>query len=197
MYPKEEKLNEKRSLLKSILEKGKGAKAAGAAGTNRNETKRKTRKIQIGWPHYDAKKAAFVSVRANKGGGSRDVELPITADKRLVVDTAKKLLFSDGMSTFGPEKHMTFGLANFQHEDVSALKVSGVTLPCTLYRYIDKTKMARVRLYLTSRLDQTEDALIADVNGLECGGGSAEPTRSPKFLDNNSQPSISSEKKYM
>lgn len=33
---------------------------------------------------------------------------------------------------------MIFGLANFQHEDFSKVKVSGVNLPFTLQRYIEK-----------------------------------------------------------
>ena len=37
----------------------------------------------------------------------------ISTNKNLVVETAKKLFFSGGMSTFGPDKEMTFGRANF------------------------------------------------------------------------------------
>ena len=54
---------------------------------------------------------------------------------------------------------MTFGLANFQHEDVSSLKVSGVSLAFTLQRYVEKCKMTRVRLYLTSKIN-TSTSLV-------------------------------------
>ena len=41
----------------------------------------KTRKILIGWLHFDDDKKCFVSVRANKGGGTREVDVSLSARK--------------------------------------------------------------------------------------------------------------------
>ena len=64
---------------------------------------------------------------------------------------AKALFFPDGNSTFGPEKCFAFGLANFQHEDISRIKVSSHYVALTLQSSIEKYKMSRVRLFLTSK----------------------------------------------
>ena len=61
-----------------------------------------------------------------KGGGTREVDIKLNADKDDIIAIAKTIFFTDGNSNFGPEQLITFGLANFQHEDISTTKVSGV-----------------------------------------------------------------------
>lgn len=52
------------------------------------------RKVQLGWLHFDDEKQSFVSVRMAKGGGTREMDIKLNADKDDVI-----------------------GIANFQHED--------------------------------------------------------------------------------
>lgn len=148
---KEERRAEKMALLQDVLGSGK-AKKAQAKQQKDEKGAEKMRKVLLGWLHFDEEKQAFVSVRTNKGGGTRDVDIKLNAGKEHIIDIAKAIFFSDGQSTFGPEEKMTFGLANFQHEDVSKVKVSGMYLSFTLQQYIEKYKMSRVRLYLTSKV---------------------------------------------
>ena len=118
------------------------------------------RKVQLGWLHFDYEKQSFVSARTAKGGGTREVDIKLNADKDDIIDIAKTIFFTDGNSNFGPEQLMTFGLANFQQEDISTIKVSGVHLAFTLQRYVEKCKMSRVRLYLTSKMNILDDVSL-------------------------------------
>ena len=92
------------------------------------------RKVQLGWLHFDDEKQSIVSVRTAKGGGTQEVDIKLTADKDDIIDIAKTIFFNDGNSNFGPEQLMTFGLANFQHEDISTITVSGMRSILILYK---------------------------------------------------------------
>lgn len=155
----EERRAEKMALLNDVLGNSKAKKSH----KNQKDGKgtAKTRKVLIGWLHFDDDKKCFVSVRANKGGGTREVDVSLSAREEHVINIAKDIFFSDGQSTFGSHQDMIFGLANFQHEDISKVKVSGVNLPFTLQRYIEKCKMSRVRLYLTSKVNTESDDIIS------------------------------------
>lgn len=87
-------------------------------------------------------------MRMAKGGSTREVEIELNAGKDDIIGIAKSIFFTDGNSYFGPEQLMTFGLANFQHEDISTIKFSGIHLAFTLQRCVEKCKMPRVRLVL-------------------------------------------------
>ena len=95
-----------------------------------------------------------------KGGGTREVDIKLNADKDDIIDIAKTIFFTDGNSNFGPQQLMVFGLANFQHDDISTINVSGVDLAFTLQRYVEKCKMSRVRLYLTSKVNILDDVSL-------------------------------------
>ena len=146
---KDERRLEKMSLLRDVLESSKGNKKLKQHQDVKSSLK--TRKVQLGWLHFDDEKQTFLSVRTAKGGGTREVGVKLSAGKNDIINIAKAMFFPDNKSIFGPEQCMTFGLANFQHEDISRIKVCGVYLAFTLQRYIEKCKMSRVRLYLTSK----------------------------------------------
>jgi len=174
-----EKRSRKMSLLHEVLENGKVKKSLKQQKDGKASIP-KMRKVQLGWMHFDDEKQTFVSVRTAKGGGTREVDIKLTADKHDIIGIAKTIFFNDGNSNFGPEQLMTFGLANFQHEDISTIKVSGVHLAFTLQRYVEKCKMSRVRLYLTSKINILDDvpllkpadhkpAASSKPEGKECG----------------------------
>lgn len=174
----DEKRSRKMSLLHEVLENGKVKKTL--KQQKDGKALPKMRKVQLGWLHFDDEKQSFVSVRTAKGGGTREVDIKLTANKDDIIDIAKTIFFNDGNSNFGPEQLMTFGLANFQHEDISTIKVSGVHLAFTLQRYVEKCKMSRVRLYLTSKINISDDVSLlkpadhkpassSKLEGKECG----------------------------
>ena len=127
----EERRAEKMALLNDVLGNSKAKKSHNNQKDGKGTAK--TRKILIGWLHFDNKKC-FVSVRANKGGGTREVDVSLSARKEHVINIAKDIFVSDGQSTFGSHQDMIFGLGNFHHEDISKVKVSGVNLPFTPQR---------------------------------------------------------------
>ena len=76
----------KRGLLEAFLNIRKKPSSSKASKKDVNpvvipnkekKEKIKTRKIQLEWLHFDEKKQKFVSVRLIKGGGTRDVDIPM------------------------------------------------------------------------------------------------------------------------
>ena len=121
---KDERRLKKMSLLRDVLESGKGNKKLKQHQDVKSSPK--TQKVQHGWLHFDDEKQTFFSVRTAKGGGTQEVDIKLSADKNDIIDIAKAMFFPDSESTFGPEQCMAFGQANFQHEDISRIKVCGV-----------------------------------------------------------------------
>ena len=170
--------NEKRQLLQALLTKS-GPKRTSTVLDGQKLAKRqrdtiiispKPRKVFLGWLHFNFEKQRYVAVRVAKGGGTRQVELPLSSNKEDVINIGKDLFFPDGCSSYGPSYKMSFGIANYQEKDVTEVKVDGVQLPFTLQRYIQESKLSRVRLYLTSKivLDEEEvneeDDIINDIS---------------------------------
>lgn len=86
------------SLLHEVLENGKVKKRP--KQQKGGKALPKMRKVQLGWLHFDDEKQSFVSVRTAKSGGTREVDI-------------KHWHCQDH------EQLMAFGLANFQHKDIS------------------------------------------------------------------------------
>ena len=146
---KKNKDAEKKEMLRAIINKPIATKKGKNAKYKKQNSKRK---INLGWLHFDSNKSEFVTVPSSKGGGIREVALPLITNKDAIIEAGKSLFFPRGDSTFGPEYEMEFGVANFQHQDLTTLDVDGLRLPFTLQRYIEQTKFARIRIYLTSKL---------------------------------------------
>lgn len=53
-----------------------------------------------------------------KGGGTREISVPIESSYVEVLRIMKEVYFPDGMSTFGDEDIMTFKVGNFKAEEV-------------------------------------------------------------------------------
>ena len=94
-----------------------------------------------------------MSIRQSKGGGTREVTLPLDATAEYIITIAKELFFPEGWSSFGREKDMSFFLANYKQEIINEVPVGGVMLSFTVQRYVNATKLPKVRLYLASRLN--------------------------------------------
>jgi len=115
-----------------------------------------SKKIQIGWQHYSENEKRYVSVRLVKGGGTREISVPIESSYVEVLRIMKDVYFPDGMSTFGDEDIMTFKVGNFKAEEVQE--------QYTLAKYIAKYKLTKVRLYLLTRIiDDNDSELLKPV----------------------------------
>jgi hypothetical protein len=113
--------------------------------------KTKTRKIQLGWLHFNEKKQKFVSVQLIKGGGTRDVDVPMTCTKDDIIKLCMELFFPNGYSEFaGDASELNFRLANFKNEKIeNILHIGETEVPFTITNYIRAYQTKKVRLYLT------------------------------------------------
>jgi len=83
---------------------------------------KKFRTVSVGW--LITVRGRLVQVRANKGGGTRNIRVPAMATKREIVAEAQKLFFPAGVSGIGNQADFAFDLVDVQHCAVS----DGVTV---------------------------------------------------------------------
>jgi hypothetical protein len=156
----EERIREKKDLLANILERNKSKRKM--ATSNIQPTKKGsgatsgTKKIQLGWLHFQENNKRYLSIRQCKGGGTREVTLTLNATAYQIIEIAKGLFFPDSVSSFGKEENMSFSLANYQQELITEVLVSGSKLPFTLQRCINSTKLPKVRLYVASKINHDD-----------------------------------------
>ena len=168
---KEKASGSKESMKRSLLEaffsrkKKRGQSSKKAAPSHPvKPAKDKTRKVQLGWLHWNNKTKKFQSVRMLKGGGSREVDIPVECTKEEIIAECVKLFFPNGASKFfGKSMDMDFGLANFKTEPIKdSVIVAGEEVPFTLLNYFQAHKTCKIRLYLTS---QCRRAFSSEVDG--------------------------------
>lgn len=154
---REHKGDKKRNLLEAFLSRKKKRSLQTSKKSVPSHpvkpAKEKTRKVQLGWLHWNEKAGKFQSVRMLKGGGSRDVDMHVGAQKDEIIAECVRLFFPNGSSKcLGQAMNMDFGLANFKTEAINeSISVAGSEVPFTLLNYIEAHKMCKVRLYLTSQ----------------------------------------------
>lgn len=180
---KEDNQSKKRRLLEAFFDKKKGKKAGPSQKfTGRSHTskigrseKEKTKKVQLGWKHFKEEEEDHVLVPLSRGGGSRQVELPLSTNKYELMKTCKGLFFPDGKYIFGKEEEMTFDLANFKNEKIEVtVNIDGNELPFNINNYIDAHKVKNVKIYLLSQkrfdYDSEEDPLpVMDIKSVDSG----------------------------
>ena len=123
----------------------------------------KTRKIQLGWMHYNDEKGKYVPVRLQSGGGTRDVSISVDANAEDIIKEAVKLFYPNGKSMcHGMASRMNLQLGNFKGElvqDNNSPANNGDEM-FTLQNYIAKNKLSRVRIYLMSKEKTEEDQIL-------------------------------------
>ena len=82
----------------------------------------------------------------------------MTATADDVISIGKELFLPDGKCCYGNEVDMSFGIANYQHEDLSEINNKGITQAFTLEKYLESSKLTRIRLYLTSKINTYYDS---------------------------------------
>ena len=154
--PGESKDSKKRRLLEAFLsrKKKRGQSSKKAVSSHPViSVKEKTRKGQLGWLHWNEKTEKFQSVRMMKGGGSREVDMPLEATIDGITGECVRLFFPNGSNKFyGKATGMDFALANFKTEPIGdTIIIGGSKVPFSLCNYLEVHKTTKVRLYLTSR----------------------------------------------
>ena len=81
-----------KSLKKKPGTPGLKGKLSEDAGRVMPRTQR-LKKIQIGWMHYNEKDRRFVAVCMTKGGGTREVSLPLESTSEEVMEAMKGIFF--------------------------------------------------------------------------------------------------------
>lgn len=105
-----------------------------------------SKKVQLGWVHYDEKQRKYIGVRTPRGGGTRDVPFPFSASAKEIIEVGKELFYPNGNSCHGLISDMDFKITIIEN-----LKIDGEEVPFTLGQYINATKLPKVRLYLASK----------------------------------------------
>jgi len=108
--------------------------------------KEKTQKVQLGWLHWNEKTEKFQSVRMMKGGGSREVDMPLEATVDEITAKCVRLSFPNGSSKFyGKGPSMEFGLANFKTVPIGdTVIIGGSKVPFCLCNYLEVHKTTKV-----------------------------------------------------
>lgn len=126
------------------------------------------KKVQIGWKHFKEEEDAYVLVPLAKGGGSRQVDLPLSTSKWDLLKTCKSLFFPNGKTLFEKEEEMAFDLANFEGGKIEVVvNIGGKERLFNINNYIEAHKVKNVRIYLRSQkvLDySSEDDNLLDMH---------------------------------
>lgn len=145
----------KRKLL-AILEAGKKTRLKQKKTTEENPkvpvVREKTRRVQLGWLHFDRKQNRYVPVRTSRGGGTRNIDFPSNAKKDQVMQASINIFFENGQSTFGSSTDMQFNIANFKMNQIDTLKdENGKEDKFSIQGYFDCYKLSKARVYLMSK----------------------------------------------
>ena len=83
---REEKANKKKRRSSSHKSSKDSEEESPSKKKKKNE---KSRRVQIGWLHYNYKDSRYVAVRTSKGGGTRRIDINASANKFEVIARAK------------------------------------------------------------------------------------------------------------
>lgn len=120
-------------------------------------TAKSTRKVELSWLHC-RKGSAFKAVRMKEGGGTRNVDIPKTANKEEIVKIAEGVFFPDGKSCFGKASEMKVDLFDFKKEKISSsILVDDENVPFTLGFYIDYFKLSKIKLHFYTEIKEDSD----------------------------------------
>lgn len=100
-----------------------------------------SRKIEIGWLHFD--KNEYHQVRTNNGGGTRHVSVEKTSTVAQILELGKELFFPNGHSTKGHTDDFTFEVCDFKRKQIP--------LDDTVGRLYEQTKLKLLRFYICTK----------------------------------------------
>lgn len=145
---KAESYQQKVQLLEETLQFGSKnrSKAQNKQSVEKGKPIRKaTRKVTIGWLHFNDSSRSYVQVREPSGGGVCSVELALHSTREEILKAGRNLFFKNGTSSFGCDEDMDITLYNFFRKEIQD---EG---NFTLEKYIDEYKRKEVKFFIASR----------------------------------------------
>lgn len=117
-----------------------------------------SRKIEIGWLHFDMDE--YHQVRTRNGGGTRHATVDKTTTVLQILEMGKGLFFPDGNSTKGALGDFIFEVCDFKRKQIP--------LDETVGHLYEKTKLKLLRFYICTREETPSTAQFSsEVN--DCG----------------------------
>ena len=133
--------NKRTSLLEKIRAKCHNKSAASKKSeTNKTNSTKDFRRIDLGWIHEG------IQVRAKQGGGTRKLNIHKDTSLSSILESAKSLFFPEGQSPKGNIKEVQCDICDF-----SCKILDTYTTSKSVKDLYDETKLAHMRLYLSSR----------------------------------------------
>ena len=149
---KESRDDKKRKLIDMIKGNNKsGGRKEKVESTEK--AKEKDRKVSVGWLHFDKTGNRYALVRAAKGGGSRQISIPLKSSKSDMITLLKDLYFHKGKSQHGDVHSLEFNLDDFKYEIIDT---SGAF---TLQSYLTAHKLQRPKLFLMTKEINEDDSI--------------------------------------
>lgn len=117
-----------------------------------------SRKIEIGWLHFNGEE--YHQVRTRYGGGTRHPTVDKATTVSEILEMGKELFFPDGNSTKGAVEDFLFDVCDF--------KRNPIPLDETVGNLYEKTKMKLLRFYICTR-EETASTVQSSSELNECG----------------------------
>ncbi|XP_068677159.1 uncharacterized protein [Montipora foliosa] len=157
----EERSEKKRKLLelsKQLVKKPSKGKAktqeTPSSKERKHPQKSALKKTQVGWHHYNEDLECHVYVRLAKGGGTRELMVPLSATEDDMIDLLTNVSFPEGYSVHGYTHELKLKLADFKFAEVIGDEFT--SLSC----YIAKYNLSKVKMYLLSRCVDDDEAVL-------------------------------------
>ncbi|XP_077368676.1 uncharacterized protein LOC144013536 isoform X2 [Festucalex cinctus] len=133
------------------IERENAVDRGGARGAGNKSAAKVTRRVEMGWLHFQ--NGSFHQIRARGGGGTRHLAVDKSVTMAEMLETGKGLFFPNGHSSKGPIEDFHFGVRDYSHNVVS--------LDVTVGQLYEERKMGMLRVYMTSK---AKTILLSDVS---------------------------------
>lgn len=119
----------------------KGNASEGMARQRNCSAEKTSRKIEIGWLHFDS--SEYHQVRTSNGGGTRHVTVEKTTTVAQILELGKELFFPNRQSTKGHADDFIFEVCDFKRKQIP--------LDDTVGRLYEQTKLKLLRFYICTK----------------------------------------------
>lgn len=133
--------------LRDKMQKGCSTSANSGGSSNKlvnignKHASKETRRLEIGWLHYQI--GEFHQVRTRQGGGTRHLIVKKSTSVEELMMMGKELFFPKGISSKGPAENYTFEMRDFSQ--------TAIPLSVTVNELYEQSKLRMVRLYVCTK----------------------------------------------
>ena len=103
--------------------------------------------VSVGWKVLDKDSRKYKYIRAEKGGGARNVHFNSNSTASDIITKMTELFYPNGKSRFGRQTEFSFCLGNFRGQIIE----ESSSEPFVLSNYIKVNMLSKTRLYLLAR----------------------------------------------